>query len=163
MDSVDHNRTASREQGLAIIEMMISLPFLLLLLLATAEFGRAFYEYNTLTKSARDGVRYAAQYALLGGKIDLDQVQKFNGETLRDNIKSLVAFGTTQVGGTPILTGLAPEDIQVSVAPDPVHIQVLATYTYRPIFGGRIPTFGIGGGDIDSALTLRAQATMRAL
>lgn len=163
MKNLNRNETASRQRGLAIIEMVISLPFLLLLLLATAEFGRAFYEYNTLTKSARDGVRYAAEYALDGTKkINLDQMQA-NGRTLRDNIKSLVAFGTTDSSGTSLLANLDPADIQVSVGPDPVHVQVLATYTYRSTFGGRIPTFGLGGGDIDSNLTLRARAIMRAL
>ena len=39
------------QRGVAIIEFVITLPLLLLLLLATAEIGRALFQYNTLTKA----------------------------------------------------------------------------------------------------------------
>ena len=48
----------TRQQGVALIEFALVLPLLLLLTLITTEFGRALYEYNTLTKAVRDSVRY---------------------------------------------------------------------------------------------------------
>ena len=45
------------QRGIAAIEMVITLPVLLLLLVGMAELGRAFYQYNTLTKSIRAGIR----------------------------------------------------------------------------------------------------------
>ena len=42
------------QRGIAAIEMAITLPVLLLLLVGTAELGRAFYQYNELTKLLDD-------------------------------------------------------------------------------------------------------------
>ena len=43
-----------RQRGVAIVEFVLTLPLLMLLLLATAEIGRALFQYNTLTKAVRD-------------------------------------------------------------------------------------------------------------
>lgn len=48
------------QRGVAIVEFALILPFLLLLTFITTEFGRAMWEYNTLTKSVRDASRYLA-------------------------------------------------------------------------------------------------------
>ena len=45
-------------RGIAMVEFVIVLPICLILLMATAEFGRAFMQYNTLTKAVRDDVPY---------------------------------------------------------------------------------------------------------
>ena len=47
-----------RQKGVAIVEFALILPFLLLLSFITIEFGRAIWQYNTLTKSVRDAARY---------------------------------------------------------------------------------------------------------
>jgi|SRR6185369_12202425 len=47
-----------RQAGVAIVEFALILPFLLLLTFLTTEFGRAIWQYNTLTKSVRDAARY---------------------------------------------------------------------------------------------------------
>jgi Flp pilus assembly protein TadG len=46
------------QRGVAIVEFALILPFLLLLTFLTTEFGRAIWQYNTLTKSVRDAARY---------------------------------------------------------------------------------------------------------
>ncbi|MDR2299149.1 MAG: pilus assembly protein [Comamonas sp.] len=46
------------QQGVALIELALSIPFMLMLSMIVIEFGRAMYEYNTVTKSVRDAVRY---------------------------------------------------------------------------------------------------------
>ena len=46
------------EHGVQLIELAIVIPIMLLLFAAVAEFGRYFYEYTTLAKSARLGARY---------------------------------------------------------------------------------------------------------
>ncbi|MEJ2115423.1 MAG: pilus assembly protein, partial [Gammaproteobacteria bacterium] len=63
----------SHQGGLAAVEFVVILPILLLLMLASAELGRAFYQYNTLTKTVRDGARYLADNSLIGttGLIDI--------------------------------------------------------------------------------------------
>ena len=55
-------RVASRlrreERGTQLVELAIVIPLMLMLVGATAEFGRFFYTYSTLAKAARAGVRY---------------------------------------------------------------------------------------------------------
>jgi Flp pilus assembly protein TadG len=144
------------QRGIAAIEMAIALPVLLLLLVATAEIGRAFYQYNTLTQAVRSAVRYLADNAIGGtsGVIALDDAK-------RVLVKNLVVYANTDGTGDPILTGLDIGNVTVS-APDASHIQVDAAYSYQPIFV-RIPTFGASTADIDTGFTLNASTTMRAL
>lgn len=46
------------QHGAALIELALTIPFMILLSMIVIEFGRALYEYNTVTKSVRDAVRY---------------------------------------------------------------------------------------------------------
>ncbi len=48
------------ERGAAAVEFAILLPLLLMLVLGTLEFGRAYNAQITLTNAARDGVRVMA-------------------------------------------------------------------------------------------------------
>lgn len=52
-----------KQRGIAAIEFAILVPVMLLIVFGITEFGRAFYQYNTLAKSARDGVRYLSTQA----------------------------------------------------------------------------------------------------
>ncbi|MEN8132002.1 MAG: TadE/TadG family type IV pilus assembly protein [Pseudomonadota bacterium] len=144
-----------RQRGLAAVEFAIILPLMLLLILATAELGRAFYLSNTLAKSVRDGARYVADNAIEGttGQIDLDG-------TLVSETRNIVLYGSIG-GGTPLLQDFAPGDIAVTQV-DVIHVQVSASYNFTPIFN-RIPTFGLGAGDIELNFPLQATVTMRAL
>lgn len=143
------------QRGIAAIEMAITLPFLLLLLLATAEFGRAFFQYNTLTKSVQTGVRYLADNAKDGfGLIDLT-------DDKRTEVKNLVVFGSAAGGSDPLVPGLDVANVVVTQV-GTGHIEVTVSFAYQPMFA-RIPTFGLGAPDIDTGLTLNAAATMRAI
>jgi Flp pilus assembly protein TadG len=124
-------------RGIASIEMAITLPVLLLLLLAVAELGRAFVQYSTLSNSVRNGVRYVAGRALSGttGNINLSAA-------LVSQTQNLVVFGTRATGPAPILPGLAPN--QVTVARTGPDITVTAVYPYQPMLGASLPTFGNG-------------------
>ncbi|MGD9759752.1 TadE/TadG family type IV pilus assembly protein [Comamonas sp. HJ-2] len=46
------------QQGAALIELALTIPLMIMLSMIVIEFGRALYEYNTVTKSVRDAVRY---------------------------------------------------------------------------------------------------------
>lgn len=46
------------QKGAALIELALTIPFMIILSMIVIEFGRAMYEYNTVTKSVRDTVRY---------------------------------------------------------------------------------------------------------
>jgi Flp pilus assembly protein TadG len=144
------------QRGVAAIEMTITLPVLLLLLVATAELGRAFYQYNTLTQSLRNAVRHLASTAMTGstGLINLDDSKQLE-------VKNLVVYSNAGGTGAPILGGLDTANVTVS-AIDASHIRVDASFSYQPIFI-RIPSFGVTATDIDSGFVLNASTTMRAL
>lgn len=149
-------RSSGRQRGLAMVEFAITLPLLLLLLLATAEFGRLISQYDTLTKAVRDGARYAASTASQGatGLVSITpQVQTA--------VANLVATGNINGSGSALLPGLVPTDVTVSDAGNG-YVSVSASYTYEPIVGAALPTFGIGG-PISLSFTLNAGAVMRAL
>ena len=46
--------------GNALVEMALTLPVILLLLLATLDLGRAVYAQNIITNAAREGAHYGA-------------------------------------------------------------------------------------------------------
>lgn len=53
----------TKQKGVAAVEFAILVPLMILMVFGITEFGRAFYQYNTLTKSVRDGVRYLSTQA----------------------------------------------------------------------------------------------------
>jgi Flp pilus assembly protein TadG len=50
----------SSERGAALVEFALVVPFLMLMMCATIDFGLAVYTLNNLTAAAREGGRYAA-------------------------------------------------------------------------------------------------------
>jgi hypothetical protein len=90
------------ERGVQLVELAIVLPLFMILFAATAEFGRYFYEYTTLSKAARLGARY-----LVTEKVDCAHA---------NTARNLVVYGNTGGTGSPILPGL--ETSHVSVTPN---------------------------------------------
>lgn len=146
-----------RQHGLAIVEAALILPLLLMVMLAVGELGRVFYEYNTLNKTVRDAARYLSANAIPPGAstgvIDISS-------QVEATTKSLAVYGSP-VSGTPILRGLATDDIVITV-PDAEHVTVTANFTYTPLLVA-IPTFGLGSGPIGVNTDFTVQVTMRAL
>jgi Flp pilus assembly protein TadG len=145
------------QRGLALVEMAIVLPLLLLLILVGAEFGRVLYQYTTLTKALQDGARYIAANARAGstGTLELS-----GGDTTI--ARNLIVCGRPNCGaGGELLPGLAEAAIQFTLLADD-HIRVQASYPYRPMLGMTLPTFGFGE-PISLAIDLRASTVKRAL
>ena len=88
------------ERGVQLLELAIVLPIFMILFAATAEFGRYFYEYTTLSKAARVGARY-----LVTQKVDCAQA---------DLARKLVVYGNTAGTGSPILPGLLTSNISIT-------------------------------------------------
>jgi Flp pilus assembly protein TadG len=145
----------SRQRGLAASEFVIVLPVVLLLLFATAELGRAFYQYNTLTKAVRNGARYLAEQATQGSTGVINITGAIAAAT-----RNMVVYGNTAGGGEPLLESWSADKVTATVV-DLAHIQVSATFTFQPLFG-RIPTFGFGA-DIPLNFDFQSTVTMRAL
>jgi Flp pilus assembly protein TadG len=146
----------SRSKGVAIVEFIIVMPICLILIMATAEFGRAFMQYNTLTKSVRDGVRYVASNALMGST----GVVSING-TVQTQARNLVVYGNTAGTGTAILPGLNTGAVVVG-SPGGGNVSLSVTYPYGAIFVF-VPGFFYGGNTATNGYNLQAAMTMRAL
>lgn len=83
----------SGQAGTLAIELALLMVPLVMLLFGITEFGRALYQYNTVAKGVRDGVRHLSQYA--------------PGDPARiAEAKCLAVFGTLDCNGTALVTGL---------------------------------------------------------
>jgi Flp pilus assembly protein TadG len=119
------SRFARNERGMQLAELAIVLPLFLVLFGATAEFGRFFYEYSTLSKAARAGSRYLATAAV---SADEDLAAK-----------NIVIYGNPEGKGSPVVKGLTTANVQIirtpddTSLPDTVKVQIV-NYKYQPIF-----------------------------
>lgn len=149
----EHRRTC---RGIATLEMAIALPVLLLIMMATVEIGRLLAQYDALTKSVRGAARYLASNALLGttGVVSISpQVQTATA--------NLAVTGNVNGTGGALLPGLVAANITVSNQGGG-YVAVSAAYTYRPLLGARLPTFG-NGAPVTLGFPLNATVVMRAL
>lgn len=144
------------QRGVAMLELVIALPIMILLMLAVAEIGRCLYQYNALNKQVRNAVRYVSANARVGstGVIDIS-------DEVRSAAQRLAVFGILSDSSEPLLPGLAVDDVIVEEkAPEYVFVKV--NYEYQPIIGSTLPTFGLAE-DLSLDLTLEASSVMRAL
>lgn len=147
-------RTRRKQQGIAVLEFLLTAPLLVLVVFAVSELGWAFHQYHTMTRATQDGARHLASRATNGaGLVVLDSV-------LVQEASNLVVFGNTVGAGEPLLPGWSADDVSVS-SPDASHVEVRAIYNYVPIVG-RIPAF-YGGDPIDMAFEMNGTVQMRAL
>ncbi len=82
------------------MEFALVLPLVLLIAFGITEFGRAYYQYNTLSKSIRDGARYISSHTYSSTNIT--------------NAQNVVVYGQTSGGSTPVLPGLTTSMINVT-------------------------------------------------
>ncbi|RTR38963.1 pilus assembly protein [Shewanella canadensis] len=158
----------AKQKGVAAVEFTILLPILLLLVIATAEFGRAIYQYSNLTRIVRDAGRYLSATAIQGTSgLDSSFSGGCSGTDCDDNCndcvtqtKDLVIYGL--IGGSiPLLNGLNAGDITVSGDPDTQIVTISVVYDWQPLFGEQINGFGFGDGirlgfDFNVSYSLRA-------
>ncbi|MCO6059618.1 pilus assembly protein [Pseudomonas sp. MOB-449] len=148
------------QRGVAMVEFAITLPLLLLLLLAIGEFGRMLYQYNSLLQASRDAGRYVAGKAWNRalGAIDLTSDPQLVPRT-----RNIAVYGVPTVQtGKEVVPGLTAGNVQVGIAPDTTdHIQVSITYSFQPVIGEALPVFF--GSAIPLGISLRSTVVMRAL
>jgi Flp pilus assembly protein TadG len=146
-----------RESGTATMELAVALPLLLLVLMATAEFGRMLSQYDALNKAVRDGARYLAANALAaGGTTGVVTITP----ALTTATKNLVVTGKTTGAGTALLPNLTAGNVTVANLGNG-YVSVSASYPYVPMLGARLPTFG--NGSVNTNVTLNASTVMRPL
>lgn len=150
-----HRPASAAQRGAAVVELAIALPVLLFLMLAVTEVGRILFQYNTLTKANRDATRFLANNATLGST-DVILITP----VVAQRTSNLAVYGNINGTGQPLLDGLSTGDVKV-FAVDTVHVRVSMTYSYQPLFGATLPSFGIGDGtamniDMASSVVMRA-------
>lgn len=136
-------------RGVALVEFALILPLLLVLTFITTEFGRAIYQYSTVTKQVRDAARYLSMQL---------------PNTHLTEARNLVVYGKTTVTGSdqPLTRGLTlsnvPDPTWQNAGSDPIitTVQVQVTgYSFRSLFTS---FFGLPVGTIAFA---PISATMR--
>jgi hypothetical protein len=140
-----------KQHGVALVEFALVLPFLLVLSIITFEFGRAIWQYNTLTKSVRDAARYLSLQTP-GTKIA--------------EARNLMVYGTPSFSGSPpppLVMGLStsnvPDPTWQTAGTAPVINTVTARisgYTFTPMFA---TAFGLPIGSVtysDITATMRS-------
>jgi hypothetical protein len=145
-------RFARRERGTQLVELAIVLPIFVILFAATAEFGRFFYTYTTLSKATRVGARYLmSQPALL-----------MDGQA-----KTLVVCGklTACTDADAVISGLNVGQVKIDRAggapgfPATVNVRIENFY-YEPIFDlGKL----IGNPSLSLKIQLTPSTMMQAL
>jgi Flp pilus assembly protein TadG len=95
-------KSLRRMRGAVAVEFgLVAIP-LIILLLGIAEFGHAFYQYNTMVKSVRDATRLLSAYDPTDTTdYPLAQAQ------------CLVVYGTTDCSGSALVTGLTTNMVVV--------------------------------------------------
>ncbi|MCB2256243.1 pilus assembly protein [Pseudomonas chlororaphis] len=150
-------RAPQDQSGMAMVELVLTLPLLLLLMLTFAEFGRMLFQYNSLMQASRDAGRYVAGQAWNPtlGKLDLNT-------TLQTQTKSVAVYGVpANPNGYPaVVPGLTTGNVTVS-AVGTEHVQVSITYTYVPVIGSALPA--LYGSSVPLGLALTSTVVMRAL
>lgn len=108
-------RSIARMRGAVAVEMALLLIPMLVLVFGVAEFGRAIYQYDTLTKSVRTATRYLSQVSPGSSSDDAEKFDKLKGEAI-----CLAVYGdlTKCNSETPLVPGLVPSMVQVSTLPD---------------------------------------------
>lgn len=141
----------TRQRGAAMVELAMILPVLLLLSFITTEIGRAVYQYNTITKSVRDAVRYLSVQTPGTGLTEA---------------RNLVVYGNTAGAGEPLAPGLelsqVPDPTWQIVGSTPVINTVTITvtgYTFQSMFAS---AFGVNFGNAGILNYNDISATMRA-
>lgn len=127
----------NRHKGAALVEFALVLPLLLLLTLITTEFGRAMYQYNTLTKSVGDAVRYLSTQT---------------PGTHAAEARNIIVYGNLAGTGSPRALGLSLANVptptwQVAGSNPVINTVTLQVtgYTFNSLFPS---VFGISFGSI---------------
>ncbi|WP_394808543.1 TadE/TadG family type IV pilus assembly protein [Nitrosomonas sp.] len=96
----------NKMQGAVAVEMALLLIPLVILAAGVAEFGRAMYQYNTVTKTVRDAVRLLSQH-------DADDIIY---STHVSEAKCLVVHGSADCSGPELLSGLTTGMVSVATS-----------------------------------------------
>lgn len=146
-----------RMRGLAAVEFVFVAPLMLFLLLAGAELGRAFVQYQTLSYLVRHSARYVSENSINGttGVVGIDT------QTIT-RARNLAVYGNIQGTGQPRLPLFQGSQVQIVDAGND-NVRVTANYPYQPMIAPVLPNFGVGSGSGPGAFNMQIAVTLRAI
>ena len=121
-----------RQQGLALIELALTISLLVAITFGITEFGRAMYQYNTLAKAARDGVRFLA-------------VRDPAVPASITEVQCMVVHGNPGCTGPALVPGLTSSMVSVCHAMDPACAATHQSQGASPVIN--LVTVTIGGAN----------------
>jgi Flp pilus assembly protein TadG len=130
-------RTRTNESGQTLVEFSLILPFMLVLIFALVDFGRAFHTWLVVTNAAREGARAAATQK------DMNQIQTRINDSLGSLDSSKLTITLTNVQGP------RGESIEVDLAYD---------FEFVTPLGGMASV--LSGGNV-GAPTINGHSSMR--
>jgi Flp pilus assembly protein TadG len=101
-------KSRQHNKGNAFIEFALAASILLPVFLGTFQFGMAFFYYNELVNSVRAAARYA-------GMRNYQSPTSTPSTEYLTTVKNVAVYGHPAGGTTPVVPGLTPENIQVTV------------------------------------------------
>jgi Flp pilus assembly protein TadG len=136
-----------RQQGVALIEFALLMPFMLVLTFTVTEIGRAYYQYNTIAKSVREAARYLSVRA---PNVDVDRA------------RNIVVYGNPSGTGAPLALGLSLSNVQAPTWGTAGSYPALSTVTISVTGYRYVPLVSNVFGVAFNTLTFGPiQATMR--
>jgi Flp pilus assembly protein TadG len=129
----NHRPTPQRMRGAAMVEFAIVVVPLLLLAMGVAEFGRALYQYEALTKATRDATRFLSAYLSTDPAYPIASAQ------------CLAVYGTSTCpsgSATPLVSGLTTSMVIVC---DSSHTTGCQDASDPPQFAS-VPTYDTNNG-----------------
>jgi Flp pilus assembly protein TadG len=142
-----NRRRNPSQQGVALVEFALVLPLLLVMTCVTTEFGRAYYQYDTLTKSVREAARYLSVRA---PGVDVDKA------------RNIVVFGNPDGTGDPMAPGLSLANVPTPSWGTAGSYPALNTVTVSVTGFTFVPLAGnVFGMSLNNIVFGTIQATMR--
>jgi Flp pilus assembly protein TadG len=140
-------RKGRSERGVALIEVALTLPLVLLVSVSIFEFGRAFQTWQVLTNAAREGARVAVLPSS-----DPDEVRQRVKNYMRDG--QLGNWGTAVVDVVADTVSIGPQNVSAS--------RVTVTYPFNFIVLNPVARLVTPGSSLGGApLSITASAAMR--
>lgn len=156
MRNLFESKNQENQRGVAVIELAIVLPVLLILFAGITEFGIAYYNKQVMTNASREGARFGIYVWTETGQVEQIVENYIFPEDENGNPKSRLIVFTSYSG--PVVT---PEHIVKIDGSEYLKVEVEFEYDYL-IFAGIINTFNnIFNSSVGSTIDISSSTTMR--
>ena len=134
---------ASLERGIAMVELAILTPLLVMLMFGVFELGRALYQEQVITKAVNAGARYMTRAY---GVLDDNCTPQGDWPAATDRARALTVFAG---GDEPLIKTLGTDNVSIVVArrdlPAPASavcvIRVQVVFPFAGLFGENLLPF----------------------